>query len=144
MRCILVILLFATAITAITANAADEDFYREEIKARIAPVGRVQVEGNSLKNTKPKDAKATAPVNVNKAPGQATYEAHCIVCHADGIAGAPKFQNASDWASRIAKSKLDEMVQIAIRGINAMPPKGTCTECNEEDIKKAIQYMLPK
>lgn len=138
MRFILVIFLFTIVFTS---NAAEEDFDRQEIETRIAPIGRVRVEGTPGKAL-PSAQKATAPVN--KAPGQTTYEAHCIVCHADGIAGAPKFRNASDWQPRTAKAKLDEMVQIAIKGLNAMPPKGTCTECNDEDIKKAIQYMLPK
>ena len=31
-----------------------------------------------------------------------------------------------------------------IKGKNAMPPKGTCQECSDSDIKAAIDYMVPK
>jgi cytochrome c5 len=142
MRFILTIFLLATAFASFGAEGAEEDFDREEIEKRIAPIGKVHVVGKPAGEAGAK--KAVAKAAAKQVPGQATYEGHCIVCHADGVAGAPKFRNAGDWQPRLAKSKIDELVQIAIKGLNAMPPKGTCTECSEEDIKNAIQYMLPK
>ena len=35
--------------------------------------------------------------------GKAVYEKSCALCHAAGIAGAPKFGNAADWAPRRAR-----------------------------------------
>lgn len=76
--------------------------------------------------------------------GQAIYEKYCITCHQDGLAGAPKYRAAADWAPRLTNSTLDDLVERAIKGINAMPAKGTCNECSDDDIKQAIQYMLPQ
>lgn len=76
------------------------------------------------------------------ANGQSIYEQHCIVCHEDGVAGAPRFQNEKDWQSRSNKN-MDEFLASAMKGINAMPAKGTCEECGESDIKAAIEYMVP-
>jgi len=136
------LMLFLIAL--VTPLHALEDFDNQQLLERIAPVGHVRVEGKS--NT-PVSAVLEAPASqpaANKLPGQTTYESHCIVCHADGIAGAPKFRTAADWQPRLAKSTIDELQAIAIKGLNAMPPKGTCTECSDADIKQAIQYMLPR
>ena len=119
-----------------------EDFDRQQILERIKPVGNVRVEGKSTAAPVP-EVSANKPA-VKKLPGQEVYENHCKVCHENGIAGAPKFGDATDWNARLAKKNLDELVATAIKGLNAMPAKGTCTECSEEDIKNAIQYMLPK
>ncbi|MFL6572782.1 MAG: c-type cytochrome, partial [Burkholderiales bacterium] len=35
--------------------------------------------------------------------GKAVYEKSCAMCHGTGVAGAPKFSNASDWSPRIAR-----------------------------------------
>lgn len=135
MRLILMVLLIAV----VAPLQALEDFDQQQILERIKPVGNVQVE-------QPTAAPAAAPQNqpeVKKMPGQVIYETYCSVCHRDGLAGAPKFHNKEDWQPRLDKKTLDELTATAIKGLNAMPPKGTCSECSEEDIKQAIQYMLP-
>lgn len=76
--------------------------------------------------------------------GQTTYEQFCIICHQDGVASAPKFHNEDDWKPRLAGRTLDDLLQSATKGLNLMPEKGTCSECSEDDLKAAIQYMLPK
>lgn len=88
-------------------------------------------------------------VVVNPSPtddvnGQAIYEQHCVVCHQDGIAGAPKFRNEADWKPRLAQKNLDELTASAIKGLNAMPAKGTCPECIDAEIRAAVDYMVPK
>ncbi|MFA5960863.1 MAG: c-type cytochrome [Tatlockia sp.] len=80
----------------------------------------------------------------DESPGQSTYERFCSVCHRDGLVGAPKFRSESDWKPRTDKKTMDELVESATKGLNAMPANGTCTECSEDDMKNAIQYMLPK
>lgn len=77
-------------------------------------------------------------------PGKDTYEHYCIVCHREGLAGAPKFRDEHDWKPRLSERKLDELLASSIKGLNAMPVKGTCIKCSDEDLKAAISYMLPK
>ncbi|SEA12996.1 c-type cytochrome [Marinobacterium iners] len=73
--------------------------------------------------------------------GEELYNTKCSVCHATGVAGAPKFGDAAAWAPRAEKG-LDALLAISLTGINAMPPKGTCMDCSNEEMKSAIQYML--
>lgn len=118
------------------------DFDREEIEQRIKPVGNVHVQA-------PASSSTTAPAPEKKQetpqkPGQATYEKYCITCHRDGVAGAPKFRDATDWQPRQAKQDINSLTATAIKGLNAMPAKGTCQECSEADIKAAIEYMVPQ
>ncbi|PTT03003.1 cytochrome c5 family protein, partial [Pseudomonas sp. HMWF006] len=36
---------------------------------------------------------------------------------------------------------LDGILAKAITGINSMPPKGTCADCSDDELKGAIQKM---
>lgn len=83
----------------------------------------------------------TAPNS--KLTGEAIYQQHCSVCHAAGVAGAPKFRDIQDWSPRLKQKKLEQLIQNVTQGYNAMPPKGTCQECEHDDFKNAIEYMLP-
>lgn len=76
--------------------------------------------------------------------GQETYQKYCTVCHQSGLAGAPKFRSKSDWGPRCQQKKIKGLVQSAIKGINAMPAKGTCEACKADEILEAIQYMVPE
>ena len=136
-------ILMLFLITLVSPLYAVEDFDKQQIQMRIKPIGNVRIEGESAAPASELETSVNQPV-VEKLPGQAVYENHCTVCHANGIAGAPKFRDETDWQSRLAKSNIDELLAIAIKGLNAMPPKGTCGECSDEDLKKAIQYMLPR
>lgn len=75
------------------------------------------------------------------ADGKATYDAKCALCHATAVAGAPKFGDKAAWEARIATG-MDAMLAVAISGKGAMPPKGTCMDCSDDDLKAAIQYMV--
>jgi cytochrome c5 len=75
--------------------------------------------------------------------GVSVYNSKCIICHGSGVAGAPKLGDTDAWAPRIA-SGMDTLVANAIKGKNAMPPKGACTECSESDIADAVKYMVSK
>lgn len=76
--------------------------------------------------------------------GETIFERACATCHRDGIMGAPKAKLASDWNVRTSKKTLDELTASVIKGLNAMPARGTCYECTNSEIKAAIQYMVPK
>jgi len=73
--------------------------------------------------------------------GKQVYETVCIACHGTGAAGAPKFGDKV-WVQLEKKEGLKELVKDAIKGERAMPPKGGCAECSEEEIRAAVQYMI--
>jgi len=68
------------------------------------------------------------------------YAKSCQVCHANGAANAPKTGDAAAWESRMAKG-MDALVKSVADGLNAMPPKGMCFDCSDDDYKALIEYM---
>ncbi len=68
------------------------------------------------------------------------YKASCAVCHDAGVAGAPKTGDAAAWAPRMEKG-MDALVASVNNGLNAMPPKGMCFDCTDEEYKALINYM---
>ena len=86
---------------------------------------------------------ATAPVIASAAgaPGKALYDQACAVCHAAGVANAPKLGDKAAWAPRIATG-IDALTQSVIKGKGAMPPKGTAMAASDADLKAAVSYMV--
>jgi cytochrome c5 len=83
---------------------------------------------------------AAAPAAAKGDTGKALYEATCQVCHAAGVANAPKFGDKAAWAPRIATG-IDAMTQSVVKGKGAMPPKGTAMAASDADLKAAVTYM---
>ncbi|MBF5004779.1 c-type cytochrome [Diaphorobacter caeni] len=89
----------------------------------------------------PAAAAAPAPAAaVSADAGKALYDKACFVCHAAGVAGAPKFGDKNAWAPFVATG-IDAMVKVAITGKGAMPPKGGST-ASDDEIRAAVQYMV--
>lgn len=114
-----------------SVSAAMDD---QAIAERLKPVGQVCVEGDDC---------GTAAVAAASGPKDASdiYSTSCSACHGSGILGAPKLGDSVAWTARLEKG-LDTLTANAISGINAMPPKGTCASCSDDDIEKTIQYMI--
>lgn len=130
---------------------AARDFDRGQIQKRIAPLGDVRMQEEIKEEAAEQDETAeqdkTAPVaaeTAEKESGQEVYEQYCQVCHQGGVAGAPKFRKAADWEKRLEEKKLEGITASAIKGLNAMPPKGSCMQCSDDDIKAAVEYMVPQ
>lgn len=84
-------------------------------------------------------AAAAAPQASTGDVGKKVYDSTCQMCHAAGVAGAPKFGDKAAWAPRIAEGKA-KMYDIALHGKGAMPPKGTYAG-SDDDVKAAVDYM---
>lgn len=69
------------------------------------------------------------------------YQEYCAACHASGSGGAPKVGSKADWDAKIALG-MNTVYNNAIKGIGSMPPKGTCSACSDDTIKKTIDYMI--
>ena len=104
---------------------------QEQMAARIAPLGSVNLAG----------AEAAVPAPADEGPGVAIYNQACTTCHASGTAGAPKLGDKMAWEPRMARG-VDELLRNAINGMGAMPPRGTCMDCSEDDLNVVIEYML--
>ncbi len=75
------------------------------------------------------------------ADGKAVYEKTCMVCHAAGVANAPKLGDKAAWKDRIAKG-MDTLYTHSLKGFNAMPPKGGNMGLSDADVKAAVDYMV--
>ena len=82
-----------------------------------------------------------AAAGIASADGKQIYDTKCFMCHKAGVANAPKLGDKAAWEPRIATG-MDAMLAVAIKGKGAMPPKGTCMECSDDDLTAAIQYMV--
>jgi cytochrome c5 len=109
----------------------------EAIFSRIKPVGIVEAEGGMVA------AAPSAATELSATAGEDRYKSTCAVCHETGVGGAPKFRNEADWKVRM-EAGIDGMLAIAIKGKGAMPPKGTCMQCSDQELKLAIEHMIPQ
>lgn len=84
-------------------------------------------------------AKATlASVKVD---GAKVYASGCNVCHAAGVAGAPKLGDKAAWAPRLALG-IDALTASVIKGKGAMPPKGAVATATDTDLRAAVEHMV--
>lgn len=72
---------------------------------------------------------------------QQIVENTCAACHASGVQGAPVIGEQGDWSGRLDNGA-DTLLQNAMNGLNAMPPKGGDASLSEEEMQGAIGYML--
>ena len=86
-------------------------------------------------------ALAAAATGAIAADGKAVYDTTCTVCHAAGVAGAPKFGDKAAWAPRIATGK-DSLVASVLKGKGAMPAKAGNAALSEDDIKAAVDFLV--
>lgn len=121
---------------AVGAQAASND----EIAARIKPVGEVCIQGQECKGIQAVAAAGAAAGGARS--GSDIIAGHCGACHTPGILGAPKIGDSAAWAARAEKAGgVDGLLASAIKGINSMPPKGTCSDCTDDELKGAIKEM---
>ena len=108
----------------------------DEITERLKPFGEVCKAGQSCGQ-----ATAAAGGAGTGLDGKGVYDKFCFACHATGVGGAPKLGDKAAWAPHVAKG-VDEMWKSVMNGLNAMPPKGTCMTCSEDELRGAMTYML--
>ena len=85
-------------------------------------------------------AAAAPATTAGKPDGKKVYDTTCTVCHAAGVAGAPKFGDKTAWAPRL-KTGMDALYASALKGKAAMPAKGGNTALPDADVKAAVDYM---
>ena len=99
-------------------------------------------ENSSAEVTQP----ASEPVAVNSEPaehpGAQVYQNYCFSCHTPGLNGAPILGDVDAWGARIAKGPA-LLLEATIEGIQpAMPPRGMCFSCSDEELAAAVDYMI--
>jgi len=124
--------VLATVFAVVSVQAEDK-----KVADSTAPVGQTCLQGQ------PCAAAVAASSGGAARTGEQVYNTACHTCHAAGVAGAPKVGDKAAWSPREAKGK-SELYKSAQSGFKAMPPKGLCMDCSNDELKAAVDYMLSK
>ncbi|MBT9495447.1 MAG: cytochrome c5 family protein [Paucibacter sp.] len=85
---------------------------------------------------------AAAPEN---ALGKSIFGKTCALCHAAGVAGAPKPGDKADWGPRIAQGN-EILYKHAIEGFTGakglMPARGGGAALSDDEVKAAVDHMV--
>lgn len=93
----------------------------------------------------PAPAPAPAPAVAENTLGKSVFGKTCALCHAAGVAGAPKPGDKTDWAPRIAQGK-DVLYKHALEGFTGskgqMPARGSNAALTDDEVKAAVDHMV--
>jgi len=138
------LILLANFIAGKTQHAyrLDDASYQSQIEARIRPVGRVALDGETIENAG--EVVKIEPVAEVLSAVQ-VYNRACVACHGAGIAGAPKTGDSAAWAPRLAQGEA-LLHRHAIEGYQGpagyMPPKGGHANLSDAEIISAVDYLV--
>src|SRR2546426_283597 len=133
---VVIVLSFVVPIVAIillvqlvvSRPAADPNAMTDEaIAKRLQPVGRVEF--------------GAAGAAAGSRTGEQVYKAVCTNCHATGVAGAPKLGDKAAWAPHLMHGTAG-LLQSALKGKGAMPPKGGNPSLSDDDVRAAVEFMV--
>jgi cytochrome c5 len=113
---------------------------------RIMPVGAVRSGEEGAAALAESEAAAMAALPAPAADvvvdGESVYAGLCKTCHEAGVAEAP-IAKSDQMAARLDEKGVDTLVSNAINGLNAMPPRGGNPTLTDEQIRAAVEFMLP-
>jgi cytochrome c5 len=78
--------------------------------------------------------------------GMKIFKEFCSSCHAVEPlidVNAPRIGDKTAWAAR-KKMGMTHLLNLSIHGIAAMPARGGCFECSDEQLRETIDYILKK
>ena len=90
---------------------------------------------------KPEAVAAAPGAKPAAADGKKVYDTTCTACHTAGVANAPKLGDKAAWAPRVQQG-MDALLQSALKGKGAMPPKGGNTALSDAEVRAAIEFMV--
>src|SRR5438876_820792 len=123
---VVIVLSFVVPIVAIillvqlvvSRPAADPNAMTDEaIAKRLQPVGRVEF--------------GAAGAAAGSRTGEQVYKAVCTNCHQTGVAWAPHLVHGTAG-----------LLQSALKGKGAMPPKGGNPSLSDDDVRAAVEFMV--
>ncbi|WP_236645258.1 c-type cytochrome [Aidingimonas lacisalsi] len=132
----LIIGCLVALVMMVVSATTQADMSKEAIAERLAPVGDVCLAGEDCGTA----AQASSGSSGSQS-GEDIYGSVCAACHDSGAAGAPARDDADAWAERAEKG-IDTLYDNAIGGIGAMPAKGGNSDLSDDDVKRAVNYMV--
>ncbi|MDX1403580.1 MAG: c-type cytochrome [Woeseiaceae bacterium] len=138
---------FATSLDHFTNTVHNRGYDNfETVADRIRPFGRVKFPGEEHGPDELKvDEVPQAEPHATTLSGPQVFNEACIVCHGNGIGGAPMLNARAPWEPRIAQG-IDTLYRHAIEGYTGsagyMPPKGARLDLSDGEVREAVDYML--
>ncbi|NNE62249.1 MAG: cytochrome c5 family protein [Woeseia sp.] len=125
---------------------AGTDEYLEAVAERLQPFGQVYLPGDTIPADEPQVAAAPSATPVAAAlSGPQVYNEACVVCHGNGVGGAPMLADTANWQPRLSQGR-ETLNSHAINGYQGaagyMPPKGGRLDLSDDAIRSAIDYMV--
>lgn len=126
------VVLSAVAVLALAACSKQEPAATPGTPAPAAPTAVVE-------------PASAAPVVAENTVGKGVYGKTCAMCHAAGVAGAPKPGDKADWGPRIAQGT-EVLYKHALEGFTGakgmMPPRGGGASLTDDEVKAAVDHMV--
>lgn len=69
------------------------------------------------------------------------YQRSCISCHTSASSGAPIVGFQAAWQPR-QEQGMPALLEHARAGYRAMPAKGFCNDCSDQDLQQLIEFMV--
>lgn len=134
---IMVIAVLASSDVRERLDVQSEIENSDAIASRISPVGEFAAQ-----------AAAVIPAaQAAEKSGDEVYNSACVACHGAGIAGAPAVGDVAQWAKRLEQG-IEVVYGHAVNGFQGnagyMPAKGGNASLSDEEVTKAVDYMLEK
>jgi cytochrome c5 len=121
----LISIIASLAMRAVDPSA--EVHSQEAVAKRLQPVGQVVVaEGSDVPGQQ---------------SGKQVVDAVCSACHATGALNAPKIGDQAAWGPLIKNDGQEHLVEMAIKGIRQMPPKGGNPQLTNDEVARAVVFM---
>jgi cytochrome c5 len=122
---IIVLLVMFVGVTKRTGSGSNA-MTPEAIEARIRPLaGFDLVDANAPKVFK---------------TGEQVYQGQCAACHAQGVAGAPKFGDQAQWAPRLPNG-LEALISSVLKGKGAMAAQSGGA-ASDYELARAVVHVL--
>jgi cytochrome c5 len=80
----------------------------------------------------------------DKDSGRKIFNEFCASCHAREpfiSVNAPRVNDKKSW-DKYRKLGVSTLLNMTIHGQGAMPARGGCFECSDEQLREAIKYIL--
>lgn len=148
---LVVIGLIAFVLAKLVNDGAQETYGTRVAVSNVEPVGALNAGTETVsvagaKNGVEVASTTAAPAVADSSdPGKATYDKICFACHAQGIAGAPKYGDVAAWETRLAQGR-DTLVQHAIVGYTGqagmMPARGGNPTLTDAEVGASVDYMV--
>lgn len=130
---------FAIMFVASLVSHSDEvdPVVLEMMEQRLQPVGTVITDPDAL-------VKVAAKGEAKPRSAEGIVDGVCAACHGTGVLEAPKIGDTAAWKSELDEHGLESLIETAIAGEGAMPPRGGDASLSDEQVAEAVKLMLER